>query len=87
MAYARVAGNAGANTPGVDGLTAAAIGEGTQVPGFLDGLRAQLKAGTFRPLPVGEAQDPQADSTKTSRQSHLGAVTRLSELATVFLPS
>jgi RNA-directed DNA polymerase len=58
MAYARVAGNAGANTPGVDGLTAAAIGESTGVPGFLEDLRAQLKAGTFTPLPVRERKIP-----------------------------
>ena len=58
MAYARVAGNTGANTPGVDGLTAAAIGESTGVPGFLDDLRARLKAGTFRPLPVRERKIP-----------------------------
>jgi RNA-directed DNA polymerase len=58
MAYVRVAGNAGANTPGVDGLTAAAIGETVGVPGFLDDLRAQLKEGTFRPLPVRERKIP-----------------------------
>ena len=58
MAYARVAGNTGANTPGVDGLTAAAIGETVGVPGFLGALRAQLKAGTFRPLPVRERKIP-----------------------------
>ena len=58
MAYARVAGNSGARTPGVDGLTAAAIAEGTGVPWFLDDLRAQLKEGTFRPLPVRERKIP-----------------------------
>src|SRR5438105_8385356 len=47
-ADARVAGNTGANTPGVDGLTAAAIGQSIGVPGVLDDLRAQLKAGTLR---------------------------------------
>jgi hypothetical protein len=58
MAFVRVAGNTGANTPGVDGLTAAAIRESIKVPGFLDDLRAQLKAGTFRPLPVRERKIP-----------------------------
>ena len=58
MAYVRVAGNTGANTPGVDGLTAAAIGETVGVPGFLEDLRAQLKTGTFRPLPVRERKIP-----------------------------
>jgi hypothetical protein len=33
VASARAAGNTGANAPGVDGLTAAAIKEGTSVPG------------------------------------------------------
>src|SRR6516165_2960799 len=47
VAFARVAGNQGANTPGVEG-----------VPGFLDDLRAQLKSGTFRPLPVRERLIP-----------------------------
>ena len=58
MAYARVAGNTGASTPGVDGLTAAAIRETVGVPGFLEDLRAQLKTGTFRPLPVRERMIP-----------------------------
>src|SRR6202044_2904979 len=43
---------------GVDGLTVAGIEEQTGVPGFLDDLRAQLKAGTFRPLPVRERKIP-----------------------------
>jgi RNA-directed DNA polymerase len=58
MAYARVAGNSGARTPGVDGLTAAAIAEDAGVPWFLDDLRARLKEGTFRPLPVRERKIP-----------------------------
>jgi RNA-directed DNA polymerase len=57
-AYIRVAGNRGANTPGVDGLTAAAIGESVGVPGFLEDLRDALKAGTFHPLPVRERAIP-----------------------------
>jgi hypothetical protein len=36
----------------VDGLTAAAIAEGAGLPWFLDELRAQLKTGAFRPLPM-----------------------------------
>jgi RNA-directed DNA polymerase len=58
VAFARVAGNQGANTPGVDGITAAWVGEQVGVPGFLDDLRAQLKSGTFRPLPVRERKIP-----------------------------
>src|SRR6478672_13888468 len=52
VAFARVAGNQGANTPGVDGVTAAWVEEQVGVPGFLDDLRAALKDGSFAPLPV-----------------------------------
>ena len=58
VAFGRVAGNLGARTPGVDGLTAADVEEQTGVVGFLDDLRAQLKAGTFWPLPVRERMIP-----------------------------
>jgi RNA-directed DNA polymerase len=58
VAFARVAGNQGANTPGVDGVTAAWVEEQVGVPGFLDDLRAQLKSGTFAPLPVRERLIP-----------------------------
>ncbi len=58
VAFDRVAGNRGANTPGIDGLTAAAVEERIGVPGFLDDLRAQLKEGSFRPLPVRERKIP-----------------------------
>ncbi|MGJ3561233.1 group II intron reverse transcriptase/maturase [Streptomyces sp. INA 01156] len=39
-------------------MTAADIEETFGVPGFLDGLRARLKAGVFRPLPVRERKIP-----------------------------
>ena len=58
VAFSRVAGNQGANTPGVDGLTAAEIEESIGAPGFLDDLRAQLKAGAYTPLPVRERRIP-----------------------------
>jgi RNA-directed DNA polymerase len=58
VAFSRVAGNQGANTPGVDGRTSAEIEESIGAPGFLDDLRAQLKAGTFTPLPVRERTIP-----------------------------
>jgi RNA-directed DNA polymerase len=58
VAFARVAGNQGARTPGVDGFTVADIEEIVGVPGFLDDLRVQLKEGTFRPLPVRERKIP-----------------------------
>ncbi|MEU4097179.1 group II intron reverse transcriptase/maturase [Streptomyces sp. NPDC026673] len=58
VAFERVAGNRGARTPGVDGLTAADVEEQFGVPGFLDDLRAQLRQGSFRPLPVRERKIP-----------------------------
>jgi RNA-directed DNA polymerase len=57
-AYWRVAGNRGANTPGVDGMTVALVEERIGVPEFLDDLRAQLRQGTFAPLPVRERLIP-----------------------------
>ena len=58
VAYCRVEGNRGANTPGVDGLTVALVEQRSGVQEFLDDLRAQLKAGTFRPLPVRQRLIP-----------------------------
>lgn len=58
VAFDRVAGNRGARSAGVDGLTVADVEEQMGVPGFLDDLRSQLKAGTFRPLPVRERAIP-----------------------------
>ncbi|WBB48445.1 group II intron reverse transcriptase/maturase [Verrucosispora sp. WMMA2044] len=58
LAFDRVAGNLGARTAGVDGLTVADVEQYIGVPGFLDDLRAQVKAGTFRPLPVRERRIP-----------------------------
>jgi len=58
VAFERVAGNTGSRTPGVDGLTVADVEEVIGVPGFLDDLRASLKAGTFAPLPVRERKIP-----------------------------
>src|SRR3984957_19802723 len=57
-AFDRGAGNQGARTPGVDGLTVAGVEEVIGVPGFLDGLRAALKDGSFAPLPVRERKIP-----------------------------
>jgi len=59
VAFGRVAANQGANTPGVDGMTAAWVEENAGVPGFPDDLRAALKDGSFRPLPVRERKIPQ----------------------------
>ncbi|MER7820889.1 reverse transcriptase domain-containing protein, partial [Streptomyces sp. NPDC096153] len=68
VAFDRVAGNRGARSAGVDGLTAGDVEVRIGVPGFLDDLRAQLKSGTFRPLPVREKEIPKpGDSGKVRR--------------------
>ena len=78
VAFCRVEGNRGANTPGVDGMTVGLVEERIGVQEFLDDLRAQLKAGTFRPLPVRERHDPQAgrvgeaEETRHSRRGRQG---------------
>ena len=60
-AWQRVAGNTGAGSPGVDGRTALDVEDaGVQV--FLDDLRAQVKAGPFRPMPVRERTIPKPGS-------------------------
>jgi RNA-directed DNA polymerase len=68
VAFDRVAGNAGANTPGVDGLTVAAMEDAVGVPGFLIDLRAQLKTGSFRPLPVRERIIPKPSGSRKVRR-------------------
>ncbi|MES9512117.1 reverse transcriptase domain-containing protein [Streptomyces sp. NPDC000609] len=60
MAFARVAGNQGARTPGVDGLTVIEVDERIGAPGFLHELRAALQDGSFRPLPVRERKIPKS---------------------------
>lgn len=70
VAFGRVAGNRGANTPGVDGLTVAEVEQSVGVLGFLDDLRAQLKPGTFRPLPVRERKIPKRAGREGAQAGH-----------------
>ncbi|WP_371672298.1 group II intron reverse transcriptase/maturase [Streptomyces sp. NBC_00289] len=58
VAFERVAGNKGAKTPGVDGLTAVNVEREIGPYGFLEDLRYVLKSGEFRPLPVRERKIP-----------------------------
>ncbi len=69
VAFDRVAGNTGAKTPGVDGLTVADIEEIAGMAGFLDDLRTQLKDGSFRPLPVRERKIPKPGGSGKSPAS------------------
>src|SRR3984893_16832240 len=74
VAYCRVEGNRGANTPGVDGMTVRLVEERIGVQEFLDDLRAQLKAGTFRPLPVRERKIPKPGGAGKMRRLGIPAV-------------
>jgi len=60
VAWARVAGNKGARTAGVDGATARSIEAGLGVEEFLDGLRSTLVDRSFAPVPVRERMIPKA---------------------------
>src|SRR5580704_16855711 len=74
VAFDRVAGNRGANSPGVDGMTVRLVEERIGVPGFLEDLRAQLKVGTFRPLPVRERKIPKPGGSGKLRKLGIPAV-------------
>ena len=74
VAFARVAGNQGANTPGVDGVTAEYVEQVVGVPGFLDDLRAALKDGSFRPLPVRERMIPKPGGSGKLRRLGIPAI-------------
>jgi len=58
IAWERVAGNHGARTAGVDRYTVRDVTEGMGVEAFVTQIRDQLKARTFRPLPVRERMIP-----------------------------
>ena len=74
VAFDRVAGNHGANTPGVDGLTVTDVEEAIGMPGFLDDLRARLKMGTFTPLPVRERTIPKPGGAGKVRRLGIPAI-------------
>ncbi len=60
MAWERVAGNTGARSAGVDGLTARRLEAEDRVADFLTGLREQVKSGQFAPSPVRERLIPKS---------------------------
>jgi len=64
VAWRRVKGNKGARTAGVDGQTAYYIQQRRGEESFLVELRADLRARTFRPLPVRERLIPKPGSGK-----------------------
>jgi RNA-directed DNA polymerase len=57
-AWERVAGNDGARTAGVDGLTVAAVESRVGVDVFLDRIRDSLKTRGYRPSPVRQVMIP-----------------------------
>jgi RNA-directed DNA polymerase len=59
IAWERVKGNRGARSAGIDGVKPRSIVFG--VDALLSGLRGELKARTFRPLPVRERMIPKAN--------------------------
>lgn len=61
VAWDRVRGNKGARTAGVDGQTAYYIEAVRGVEGFLEELRGDVKARSFRPLPVRERVIPKTN--------------------------
>lgn len=67
MAWDRVRGNKGARTAGVDGQTAYQVEAVYGVKAFLDGLRAEVKDRSFRPIPVRERMIPKPGTTKRRR--------------------
>jgi RNA-directed DNA polymerase len=61
VAWERVRGNRGAQTAGVDGVTASSVVAAAGGVGvFLDGLRSALRDRSFQPLPVRERLIPKA---------------------------
>jgi RNA-directed DNA polymerase len=67
IAWERVAGNKGARSAGVDGMTAAYVRDVIGEEGFLAELREQLKSRSFGPLPVRERMIPKPGSRKRRR--------------------
>ena len=67
VAWDRVRGNTGARTAGVDGQTVHQVEVGQGVEDILDGLRVELKARSFRRLPVRERMIPKPGTTKRRR--------------------
>ncbi|MFJ5036162.1 group II intron reverse transcriptase/maturase [Streptomyces sp. NPDC088560] len=74
-AFERVAGNKGAKTPGVDGLTAVNVEQEIGSYGFLEDLRHVLKSGEFRPLPVRERKIPKPGGSGKVRSLGIPTIT------------
>jgi len=67
VAWNRVRSNKGANTAGIDGESARYVENRRGLEAFLDDLRGDLKARTFRPRPVREVMIPKPGTRKRRR--------------------
>jgi RNA-directed DNA polymerase len=67
VAFDRVAGNAGARSPGVDGSTVYDIRERVGEQAFLERIRVRLKAREFQALPVRQHLIPKRGSGKVRK--------------------
>jgi RNA-directed DNA polymerase len=61
VAWERVSTNKGANTPGIDKVTAAGVEAWGGVPRLLDQIREGLKSGSFRPVEVRRVLIPKSN--------------------------
>ncbi len=68
VAWQRVRANRGSRSAGVDGQTARYIEQVLGVEKFLEGLRQELRSGSFRRLPVRERLIPKRGRTKKFRR-------------------
>lgn len=83
VAWQRVRSNRGSRSAGVDGQTARHVEQVLGVERFLDGLREELRAGSFRPLPVKERMIPK----RGGRLRRLGVPTLRDRVAQAALKS
>jgi RNA-directed DNA polymerase len=68
VAWARVRGNKGARSAGVDGQTAYYVETERGTEAFLAGVREALRSRTFAPLPVRERMIPKPGTRKRRRR-------------------
>jgi len=68
VAWLRVRANRGSRSAGVDGKTAFHIEQVLGVQRFLEGLREELRSGSFRPLPVRERLIPKRGGANKFRR-------------------
>ena len=69
-AYDHIKTNAGSHTPGVDGVTRRQFE--ANLEGNLESVRQELKAGTFRPLPVRRATITERKADGRLKERRLG---------------